>query len=370
MTRWCFLGILLVLFSSVCMPILPIIPKDLDAFLFSDPISVGYYTQFWGSFGRLLYTASGIRVLISDSRYSTMAKDLAKTYGYQYQEISHDPDFWKTLLLQYSITSLGIESEHVTLARFQSLQKLIPEVRLCPTEHVCANQRIIKTAQQKSIIQSAAAIADAAIAKTVASFEQGITEKELAWIFEKTAREEYGAEGLSFDTIVAFGANSAVAHHTPTDTPLGDNTPILIDCGVIKDKYCSDMTRCFWFGDTTTAEYAQWKKAYDAVLAAQQAGIAALQIGSPISNAEISARTSLGTEEQYFNHSFGHGVGLQIHELPHVSKNTKEVLQPGMIITAEPGLYYEDRFGIRIEDLLYITDTGVEYLSAFPKWQQ
>lgn len=342
-------------------------PENIDAMLLSSSVNVGYETEFWGSYGRVLLFPTGKKILITDSRYAEIAKEKAQNGDFLFLELGKNPDFWKTLCAEHSILRLGIESEDISLARFETMKKGFEGVDLIPVSEYCTPLRICKTSAEKKMIQKAASIADTALAYTVSCFSEGITEKELAWIFEKTAREQFGADALSFDTIVAFGSHSACAHHFPTDKKLEWNTPILIDCGVKYQHYCSDMTRCFWFGDTDIPEYAEWKTTYDLVLQAQQEGITQMKKGNSISSAEKKAREIFSENEQYFIHSFGHGVGLEIHESPHVSAKNDILFEKDMVVTAEPGLYFPEKFGIRIEDLLYITDENPYYFSRFPK---
>ncbi len=343
------------------------IPNSVDAMLISNSINIGYLTDFWGSYGRILILKNEKKILISDSRYSEIAKKCAEKHNAEYREISKNQSFWKELCAEFAIQKLGIEKEGITLEQFELMQKGFEETTLDPMESPIPKMRIIKSADEIEKLQHAALIADQALEETIKHFRMGISEKELAWIFEKTAREQFGADALSFDTIVAFGEHSAIPHHFPTEKKLKDAMPILIDCGVKKDHYCSDMTRCFWFGEKSGEEYDEWEKTYDLVMRAQQAGIKEIKVGNAIWNAEKKAREVLGENEKYFGHSFGHGVGLEIHEAPHVSSKNKDVFEEGNIITAEPGIYFPGKFGIRIEDLLVVETTGTRCLSVFWK---
>ncbi len=352
--------------------------KKIESFLISNLNNIWYVTGFSASFAKLFITKNEV-ILVSDSRYSVSAKQLCDDLEIQYKEIHSDKNFWNTFCAHYEIKKLGIEAEHITLSAFNNIQKQFTNIDFIETKNIVENMRIKKSKEEIEILRQCAEIGDVCLKKVVESFAEGVTEKELAWIFEKSAREFFGASGLSFDTIVAFAENSASPHHESSNKKLEINTPILIDCGVRYKNYCSDLTRCFWFGEKKGEEYENWKEVYEIVKNAQQLGIEKMKKGIKISESEKSARTYFASQhrdhKKYFGHSFGHGVGIDIHELPHVSaKNETEIYEAGMVVTAEPGLYFSDNsqkinFGIRIEDLLFISDeTGeAEFLSGFKK---
>jgi len=350
----------------------------IDSFLSFDTNNIWYITNFSASFAYLLVTQKTV-LLISDSRYSVSAQKLCDDLGIEYVEITSDKNFWKNICEKYNIKNIGIEANKITLSQFSNLKNNFEKnINFRETKNIIENIRTLKSKNEITILKKCAEIGDFSLEKLVENFKEGITEKELAWIFEKSAREIFGASGLSFDTIVAFSENSASPHHESSDKKLEKNTTILIDCGVKYKNYCSDLTRCFWFGEKKGEKYENWKKIYATVKKAQELGIEKMQSGIIIAESEQSARkyfTSKNIDhKKYFGHSFGHGVGIDIHELPHVSaKNEKEKYKTGMVITAEPGLYFSDNsqkmnFGIRIEDLLFISEkTGkAEFLSNFP----
>ncbi len=349
--------------------------KKIECLLVSNLKNIWYITGFSASFAKLFITQNNI-ILVSDSRYSVQAKKLCRKLEIEYIEIHSDKNFWNNFCTQYAIKTIGIESDNITLADFQVLQKQFRNIDFIETRNIIETLRKKKTEEELDILQECARIGDLSLQKVVESFREGITEKELAWIFEKSARELFGASGLSFDTIVAFGEHSASPHHESSDSVLKKNTPILIDCGVRYKNYCSDLTRCFWFGEKSGEKYENWKSVYKLVKQAQEMGICQMKVGTKIAESERSARSYFESHNinhrQYFGHSFGHGVGIDIHELPHVSgANEKEQYEEGMVVTAEPGLYFSDNsermnFGIRIEDMVYISkEKGAQYLSHF-----
>lgn len=342
--------------------------SGIDALLVTNLTNIFYCSGFLGSYGKLLLFPSGKKILVSDSRYSAAAKALCDPKKIEYRELSPKKNFWSNIAKENNITLLGIEAEHTSVSELESLKEKFSDQKIIPTKDRVEILRRDKSLQEIFSLKKAAQIGDAALAETVKNFSEGITEKQLAWVFESYARNTLGADSLSFDCIVAFRENSAVPHHSPSDKKLTYNTPILIDCGVKYEGYCSDLTRCFWFGDQKGEKFDTWKKAYQVVYDAQKAGIEKYRVGGKISDADRAARKILGDQEKFFIHSLGHGVGLDIHEYPRISHRVSddEIFTENMIVTAEPGLYYPGDFGIRIEDLLVVTSDGAEYLSFSP----
>lgn len=344
------------------------LPQNIDAVLISCADNIGYIAEFWGSFARLLITKTGTIILISDPRYTPMAQDLCKKKGLEYREITREKDFFSVLCLELNITTLGFESADVTVDRWEGMKKSFGTVELVPLQKTLEILRETKSDHEIEKLKRAAEIGDACLQVMVQSFYKGITEKEAAWIFEKAVREQFGVEALSFSPIVSFGENTASAHSLPSEKKLEKDMPILIDCGVFYEHYASDLTRCFWFGEGRSAEYLEWKAMYDLVCKAQKSGIEKMVLGKEFSAPDIAARKTLGAYEQYFQYAFGHGVGVNVHESPVVSSRNKSgVFKENMVVTAEPGIHFPGKFGIRIEDLMHITKKGAEYLSAFPK---
>ncbi len=336
-----------------------------DTFFISNWHNIGYLTGFWGSFGKVLLFKNGEIILFSDARYSLLAHKLCEKNGMEYVEISPKDNFWKEFLERKNIKIVGIEADHVTLSQFQRLKKVFGKnVVLKKTKNLMENLRKIKSEEEISLLQKSAVLNDLALQKTIPFLKEGVTEQEIAWIFEKITREELGAEKLAFSTIVAFGKNSAIPHHSPISQKLQKNMPVLIDCGVQKNKYCSDMTRCFWYGKPSV----EWIYAYELVLKAQKEGMQKIQTGNSFSDPDIIAREIFGEKESYFTHSFGHGVGLEIHEMPSLSALSKGKFLKNMVVTAEPGLYFPEKFGIRIEDMCIVQEKqNPECFSKSPK---
>ena len=332
--------------------------KNIDAFFITNPNNIGYLCDFWGSYGKVVITKKKI-FLITDARYIEKAKMLEKKNLFVVER-TREENFWEQLFEGEKISTIAIEAEHTSLSEYSALNKIFGKsISVQKRTRTIEHLRIQKQEEELKNIEKAAQIADKSLEKICTYIAVGKTEKEIAWQFEHIAREEFGAEGLSFPTIVAFGKHSAIPHHEPTEQKLQKGMPILIDCGVKKNHYCSDMTRSFFFGKPSS----EWRNAYDAVKKAQEQGIEKIRIGNTFSLPDIVARESLGDLAVFFTHSFGHGVGLDIHEAPTLLSKTNGVFLEKMVVTAEPGVYFSGKFGIRIEDILVVEKGRARILS-------
>jgi len=257
---------------------------------------------------------------------------------------------------------LGYEGS-ITAARYLDLQKTFRGVKLVDVEDEVLSLRAVKTVDEIARIAAAEALNDEIWARARKDMRPGMTEKDI----QRTIRAWMNAlgDGEAFETIVCAGANAAECHHVPDDTVWRRGEPLLVDMGVKLDGVCSDMTRCIR-PRTPEPEYA---KVYDVVLAANRAAIAAARPGMTAGALDKVARDVIRKAGygQAFGHSLGHGVGYEIHELPTARAKDGTVLEPGMLVTIEPGIYLEGRLGVRIEDLVLITTTGCEVLSRSAK---
>ncbi len=209
----------------------------------------------------------------------------------------------------------------------------------------------VKSAQELALMRRAAAVTDDVYDCLLASVREGVTERELAdLILRETLR--LGAEGVSFDTIVAFGESGAEPHHVPTDKRLERGMLVTVDMGAVVGGYCSDFTRTFAFGDIDEEQ----RRVYDIVYEAQEAGMARVAPGVVCRAADAAARdiiAAAGYGEQYI-HGTGHGVGREIHEPPTLNPKSEETLLAGQVVTVEPGIYIPGRMGVRIEDMVLV----------------
>ena len=210
----------------------------------------------------------------------------------------------------------------------------------------------------------AARITDAAFMTATTGLEPGITEKALAWRIE-AAMHDHGADGPGFPVIVAAGPHGARPHHDPSDRPIAEGEPVVIDIGAMVDGYTADLTRTICLGQPSPAFIDR----YNSVLSAQRRALAEIRATMSGREADAVARNVLsaaGYADQFL-HGLGHGVGLNIHEYPSLGKESDDILEPGNVVTIEPGVYFEGWGGIRIEDLCVVTATGLDILSAAPK---
>ncbi len=267
-----------------------------------------------------------------------------------------------------SESQCGIDSSHTSVSEFERLKAALPgKIRrklLRAEASLVEPLRWIKDEDEIAIMAKAAALGDALFHHLLGFIQPGLTETAVAAELEYQARLR-GAEGMSFDSIVAAGPRSALPHGRASHAKLPKRGLLTLDFGVILRGYCSDMTRTVCLGKPTPRE----REVYEAVLAAEQAGIAAVQAGvtcGAVDEASRSILRSVGMAEA-FTHSTGHGVGLEIHESPRVGSGQHDKLAAGMVVTIEPGAYFAGEFGVRIEDMVAVTRTGGQLLTHSPK---
>lgn len=226
-------------------------------------------------------------------------------------------------------------------------------------EQTLAKMRAKKNPQEIECIVKACEIAQNALTKSIGFIKAGISELELKERIEKLVLE-FGGEGVSFDTIVAFGKNSAVPHHKSCDDTLKENQAVLIDMGARYKGYCSDITRTFFFGKPDK----EFIDCYSAVYKANELAKENIKCGTTTDKADAFSRDYLKAKGygEYFTHSLGHGIGLEVHEYPTLSYRKKDCLEENMVFSIEPGVYMQDKFGIRIEDTVLLTKDGVKRL--------
>lgn len=257
-----------------------------------------------------------------------------------------------------NVRRIGYES-CVTHARYLRLAEIFPKAKFTDIlADICA-LRAVKTAEEAEKLRRAEALSVEIWKDASAAFRPGMTEREMARIIKRMMLER--GEGEAFETIVCVGANAAECHHVPDDTVWNARESVLVDMGVKLGGVCSDLTRNI----VPKRASPLYRRVYDIVERANRAAIAAVKPGMTVKALDKVAR-SLITKEGFgkcFGHSLGHGVGYEIHEAPTVSKRSDTVLEPGMVITIEPGIYLEGNLGVRIEDLVLVTEDGCEVLS-------
>lgn len=335
--------------------------SSIEALLVTDLFNIRYLTGFAGSAAMLIVGRDDL-VFVTDGRYEFMADAALEDAGLDAAlEIGRAAEQMEALKSWCAGRSVGIESLHVSLARFEALTKELGT--LTPTSGLVERLRRTKDEAELARIRRAAELAALAYDDVYAALHPGSTELEIAVALEARMRLA-GADGPAFDTIVASGPHGANAHAVPRRAEIGDQ-PVVVDFGATFDGYRSDTTRTISTGRVEPVVAECW----GAVYMAQQAGVALLTPGTPTFEIDKACRDVLAEVRlgEYFTTGVGHGVGLQIHENPFVPReDNQDVLQVGDIVTVEPGVYVEGRFGIRIEDFFLITPTGATCLSPMP----
>lgn len=260
-------------------------------------------------------------------------------------------------------TRVGYDDFHLGAGRYFDLHAALPPyVELVPVAEMIRTLRAVKEPGEIEQIREAIRITDDAYIALRAWLKRGTTEKQAAWFLERYMKE-HGSEGLAFRIILAAGPGGAVPHHEPTDRPIREGEPCWVDFGARVGGYGADMTRSFCLGSPD----GLLEEVYDAVIAALDTGIAALTVGARGSAVAEGAAAEIERRGLPVGHILGHGIGLQVHELPSVSRGSSVILQEGMIITAEPGIYFPGWGGIRVEDDVHVTGDGPVILNRSPR---
>jgi Xaa-Pro aminopeptidase len=346
------------------------VQQGLDAVLVTNLLNVRYLTGFTGSNGVLLLRADGADVLGTDGRYTTQA-------GIQAPDVELLIDRGTVSAVARAAVRggagrLGFESHEVTVDGYASLEDVLADEapgsapELVSVGRAVEDLRAIKDDDEIESLRRACAVADQALAELAAegALRPGRTELQVGR--ELDARMlALGADEVSFETIVAAGANSAIPHHRPDATELRAGDFLKLDFGATVDGYHSDMTRTVVLG-----EPADWQREiYELVAAAQAAGRAALAVGADVVEVDAAARDVIvaAGHGDHFGHGLGHGVGLEIHEAPGIGPLGAGTLAAGMAVTVEPGVYLPGHGGVRIEDTLVVTDDAPELLTLTSK---
>jgi Xaa-Pro aminopeptidase len=337
--------------------------NNVEAMFIKSPINRRYLTGFTGSAGYVLITHHEA-YLLTDFRYMTQAPQQAEGYTV----VEHGPKVMesiKELLSANKIDQLGFEQDDVSYSEYTSFSaQLQPEVTLVPVSGLVEQLRMFKDAEELQIMQRAADLADATFSHILNVVKPGMTERQVDLEMEFYMLS-HGATASSFDTIVASGERSSLPHGVASERVIEGNEFITFDFGALLDGYCSDLTRTIALGSPNP----QLKEIYDIVLEAQLHTLAHIKSGMTGREADALARdiiTKYGYGEQ-FGHSTGHGLGMEVHESPRLSKLSDDILQPGMVVTVEPGIYLPGIGGVRIEDDIVITETGIVILTKSSK---
>lgn len=331
---------------------------------------VRYLCGFTGSNATMAITRRSAR-MFTDGRYTTQSAEEVQSPRIDVEIATGPaaPAAVQWLAAQPGVEAAGFDGSHTTVADLARLKEALPArlrrafLTALPAPLV-EPLRLVKDDDELAIMREAALMGCRLFDHILQIMRPGMKEVEIAAELEYKARM-MGAEGMSFDTIVASGPRSAMPHGNASTQPLPRKGFVTLDFGIIHKGYCSDMTRTVHLGPPTARE----SNAYHAVLEAQEAGVAAVLSGVSSGDVDEAARSVLRREglAEAFTHSTGHGVGLEIHESPRIGAKQKARLQAGMVITIEPGIYLPGEFGVRIEDMVAVTRTGGEVLTPAPK---
>ena len=336
---------------------------DLDTFLVISPENRRYLTGFTGTSGWVLVTQQEA-YFFTDFRYVEQAHEQVKDC-----QIVRLDQFSPYLTVRQKMEDLdlytmGIESERCTVEEFQALKNQFGTKAIQPQARLVEDIRMIKSPEEIEMIAQAEHIGDEAFKHILGYIKPGVTEKEIALELEFFMRRQ-GAQALSFDSIVASGTRSSLPHGTASDKKVAVGDFVTMDFGCIYNGYCSDMTRTIAVGKVDERQ----KEVYNLVLKAQLEALAGIKAG--VIGKDVDALCRAVYREagclSYFGHGLGHSVGLEIHEEPRFSTKDEHVIQENMVMTVEPGLYYPNWGGVRIEDLIVIKEDGYENLTHSPK---
>ncbi len=328
--------------------------QGLDGALLTSGVSIRYYSGFTSDECFVLVGKDRCG-LITDFRYTIQAKEQVMGLAEVTEVNQHGPQLkaLEQLCSEFGIKTCGYEEQAITVGAFGELQGF--DVAWRTFGEQIALPRLVKSKSEVESLQQAQVLADQAYEKLLAQIAPGMTEQEVA------ARLNYicallGSEGPSFDPIVGSGPNGAMCHAIPSSRKLQNGDLVVVDFGCVVNGYHSDMTRTFGVGRVDD----ELVKIYDVTLEAQRRALEGLHAGITGTELDSIARDYI-TKHGYgacFGHGLGHGFGLEIHEPPRAGQSSVDVLQAGMTITVEPGIYLEGKGGVRIEDCVVVTDTG------------
>jgi len=330
---------------------------EVASFLVSNPVNVRYLTGFESSNAFVLVKHKDV-VLLTDGRYAEAARQVE---GVEVAVV--DRDFLPGLAARLADLADGpvaIEADHLTVARHADL--LTTGVELVPVVAVVLALRAVKEDGELEDIRRAARIVDGVLTRLAAESIVGKTEAAVAWWIVRAIHDE-GADDVSFEPIVASGPNAALPHHHPAGREILAGETVVVDLGAQVNGYCSDCTRTFATGGLPP----ELQEAYAVCRSAQAAALAEVRTGADPRGLDAIARMEIEASGNEVLHGLGHGVGLEVHELPVLRPTASGGLAAGNVVTVEPGVYLAGRGGVRIEDLVVVTDSGPEVLSGFTK---
>lgn len=334
-----------------------------DAILISDRSNIRYLSGFTGTFAYLVVSRDKAYIL-TDSRYTMQARQQSVHFTLVKLERYTPPMSIAKLCEREGWAVLAFERQDLSFDFYDRLKSCFGRANLIPLEKAVEQFRAVKDEEEIALIRTAEHIGDAAFKHVLEMLQPGMTEREVAFELELAMRRQ-GASGLSFDTIVASGVRSAMPHGVASNKKIENGDLVVFDFGCVYEGYCSDMTRTIGVGSLSEAQ----KDLYNLVLKAQTSALKMAKadvVGERMQD-HVQAIFDKAGFGSYFGHGLGHSVGLDIHEEPRFSRNVKEKIPAGTVISVEPGLYVPGIGGVRIEDLVVLTPQGVDNLTTSPK---
>lgn len=333
----------------------------LDAILITSPINRRYMTGFTGTAGAVLVSRDKAR-FVTDFRYTEQAAEQAQEFEIVEHKSTMEEEL-KKQLKELNVSRLGFEKNQITYAAFELYESTF-EVELVPTSGIVETLRLFKTAEELDTMKKAAKIADDAYEHIQSFIKPGVKEIDVSNELEFFMRKQ-GATSSSFDIIVASGHRSALPHGVASTKEIQEGELVTLDYGALYEGYCSDITRTLAIGEIND----DLRKIYNTVLEAQLRGVEGIKPGMTGREADALTRDYIAEKgyEDYFGHSTGHGLGMEVHEGPSLSYRSELKLAPNMVVTVEPGIYIPGVGGCRIEDDIVITETGNERLTHTSK---
>lgn len=340
------------------------LPEELDGAMITSEENRRYFTAFPSTAGVLVVSRSG-SVFLTDSRYVEAADKKIKCCPVR--ETKNLKAELPALMREFKIRRIGIEAQRVTVSDYAKYKDMLGGVEVSAdgaVDRAITSLRMIKSADEIALMKSAQEIAERAFTHILDFIKPGVTEREVSLELDYFMLRS-GAEALSFETIAVSGVNSSMPHGVPSDKKIENGDFVTMDYGAVCGGYHSDMTRTVAVGNVS----AEQKKVYDTVLKAQLAALEAMRPGVRCADADRAARDVIEAAGygEFFGHGTGHGVGIEIHEEPRVSPTAVDILETGNVVTDEPGIYLPGQFGVRIEDMVLITENGFENLTKAPK---
>ncbi|BBM42021.1 peptidase M24 [Leptotrichia wadei] len=337
---------------------------NIDGLFITDLYNLRYFTGFTGTTGVALATKNG-NFFFSDFRYKTQATKQVTEMGFEFVEVSRGSlQTVGEYIKKFGLKNVGFEDINVSFSLYQTIKDIF-KVELVPVGNKLVMERMVKSDEEIALIKKAVEISDAAFSEALKIIKEGVSEKEVSSYMEYIQRK-LGADDRSFTTIFASGYRSAMPHGVASDKKIQKEEFITMDFGAYYEGYVSDITRTVYYGNNITDRH---KEIYNTVLEAQLLGIETIKEGVMSDEVDKVVRNFFNEKGygKYFGHGLGHGIGAEIHELPYLSSASQIELKENMVVTSEPGLYFDGWGGVRIEDDVVVKKDGREVLNKSNK---